>query len=287
LCFDRVLGGAVEDFDAQMLFDPFEKQFDVPTAAIQLGDGQCWQDEIVGEEHQAFAGRRIFEADSTKRRIEVLLGVKACQYDGLIANQAGASIDGMGIATLGFEVGFGAGDKETFRFVQLKKSIEVDVASVHDVESTGLGQQQIENVDVVQFAIADVKKRRDVAPQVQERVQLDGGFGRAKGCPRKDRETQIDGAGIQSVDGVVEVDAEGFGSIEATGDADQRLSEVGVNAPIATLVGIGQSTARDSAPDTHVVELALLRTQTRFDIAQAPSISQLPCRGTDPDTRSS
>jgi hypothetical protein len=36
-----------------------------------------------------------------------------------------------------------------------------------------------------------------------------------------------------------------------------------------------------------VVELALLRTQTRFDIAQAPSISQLPCRGTDPDTRSS
>jgi hypothetical protein len=99
-----------------------------------------------------------------------LSGIKACQRDGLIANQAGASIDAMGITALGFEVGFGPCDKETFRLVQLIKPIEVDVASVHDVESAGLGQQQIENVDVVQFAIADVEERRDIAPQVQDKA---------------------------------------------------------------------------------------------------------------------
>jgi hypothetical protein len=53
------------------------------------------------------------------------------------------------------------------------------------------------------------------------------------------------------------------------------LSEVCVDTPVATFVGIGQSTARNPALDPHVVELALLGPQTRFDIAQALSVSQL------------
>ena len=208
-----------------MLLDPFEKQFDLPAAAIQLGDGQCWQGEIVGEEHQTFAGHRIFEADSTKRRVEILFGVKACQHDSLIANQASAAIDRMRVAPLGFEIGLGPDDKETFGLVQLIKSIEVDVASIHDVESAGLGQQQIENVDVVQFAIADMQERRNVATQIQESVQFDGCLGRAKRRPSKHRKTQIDRAGIQSVDRIIEIDAERFCGIEAAGNPNQRLAK--------------------------------------------------------------
>jgi hypothetical protein len=68
LCFDSVLDGAVKDFDTQMLLDPFEKQFDLPAAAIQLRDSQCRQGEMVGEEHQAFAGGRIFEANAAACR---------------------------------------------------------------------------------------------------------------------------------------------------------------------------------------------------------------------------
>ena len=210
-----------------------------------------------------------------RRRVEVLTGVKAGEHDGLIANQSGASIDRMRITTLGFEVGFGAGDKEAFRLVQPIKPVEVDVASVHDVESAGLGQQQVQNVDVVQFAIADVEERRDVAAQVQERVQLDGRLGRAKRSPRKYRQAQVDGAGIQSIDRVFQIDAKRFCGIKTTGDGNERLGKVGVDAPVATLVGIGQSTARNPALDAHVVELARLRAQARFDVAQTFSIGQL------------
>ena len=266
---------AVEAFDPQVLFDPLEKQLDLPAATIEIGDGQCWQSKIVGKEHQVLAGCGIFESDPTQGGVEVLLGVKAREHDGLIADQSGAAIDGMGIAALGFEIGFGTGDKEAFRLVQLIEPIEVDVTSVHDVESAGLGQQEIEDVDVVQFAVADVKERRDVAPQIQQRVQLDGCLGRAKRSPRKDRQTQVDGAGVQSVNRVLEIDTKGFFGIEATSDGDQRLGEVGVDAPVPTFVGIGQSAARDSALDPHVVELGLLCTQARFDVAQALPISQL------------
>ena len=41
------------------------------------------------------------------------------------------------------------------------------------------------------------------------------------------------------------------------------------------LVGTGQSATRNSALDSHVVELGLLGTQAGFDVAQALSISQL------------
>ena len=191
-----------------MLLDPFEKQLDLPPAAIKLGDGECWQGEIVGEEHQPLAGCGVFELDATQRRVEVLTGVEAGEHDGLIANQARASIDRMRVTPLGFEVGFGAGDKEAFRLVQPIKPFEVDVSSVHNVESAGLGQQQIQNVDVVQFAIADVEKRRDVAAQVQKRVQLDGRLGRAKRSPSKCRQAQVDGAGIQSIGRVFEVESQ-------------------------------------------------------------------------------
>jgi hypothetical protein len=39
----RVRGSAIEGFDAQMLFDPFEEQFDLPAAAVELRDRQVSQ----------------------------------------------------------------------------------------------------------------------------------------------------------------------------------------------------------------------------------------------------
>ena len=56
---------------------------------------------------------------------------------------------------------------------------------------------------------------------------------------------------------------------------DQHLREVGVDAPVARLVGVGQRRARHLAAETHVVELAAHRTQARFDVAQALAIGQL------------
>jgi len=56
---------------------------------------------------------------------------------------------------------------------------------------------------------------------------------------------------------------------------DQQVSKVGVDAPIAHRVGVGQGVARNAAPNTHVIELGLIGTQTSFDIAQAFAIRQL------------
>jgi hypothetical protein len=38
LSFDRVFGDAEESFDTQMLFDPFEEQFNSPAQTVELND---------------------------------------------------------------------------------------------------------------------------------------------------------------------------------------------------------------------------------------------------------
>jgi len=58
------------------------------------------------------------------------------------------------------------------------------------------------------------------------------------------------------------------------GDSNERLGKVGVDTPVAYIVGIGQPAARYPALDAHVVELAFLGSQARFDVAQALSIGQ-------------
>jgi hypothetical protein len=39
LTLDRIFGCAVESFDSKMLFDPFEKEFDLPTVFVEKSNG--------------------------------------------------------------------------------------------------------------------------------------------------------------------------------------------------------------------------------------------------------
>ena len=54
-----VFGGSIECFDSEMLLDPFEEQFDFPSATIKFCDGECGQDGnrfvdgILGSLHES------------------------------------------------------------------------------------------------------------------------------------------------------------------------------------------------------------------------------------------
>jgi len=80
LSFDCVFGGAEEGLDTKMLLDPLEKQFDLPTTTVELGNGQCRQCEVVGQKDQSFSTLGIFEPDSSERCIETLARVKDGEY---------------------------------------------------------------------------------------------------------------------------------------------------------------------------------------------------------------
>ena len=46
-----ILTSAQESVQAQVLFDPFKKQFNLPASTIELSHCDGWQCKMVGEEH--------------------------------------------------------------------------------------------------------------------------------------------------------------------------------------------------------------------------------------------
>ncbi len=202
----------------------------------------------------------------------ILFASKDGEDDRLIADQTGGSIHGIGVATLDLEVGLAASHEEAAGLMNPMESLEIEIAPIHDVKRTGLGDQLIEDMNLVHLAIADVEEGRDIAAQIEQRVQFDRSLGGTERCPRKYRQAQIDGGCIQGVDGVCQIDAKRFVPVKRSSHAHQALSVIGVDAPVAHGVGISQSIACNHRSNSEMIELGTLCSQTSLEIAQALTI---------------
>ena len=167
-----------------MLLDPLEEQLDLPAAPIKLGDRERRQCGVVGEKHKRLALGGP-EPNATQRRWVTRLGVEHGEDDRLIADELPRSIHCSGVSPLGLEIGFRTSDEEGPGEVQSVQAFEIEITAVHHVEGTRFGQQYVQHVDVVQFPVGDVDEARDIAAQIDQRVQLDRSLGRAKRCPRE------------------------------------------------------------------------------------------------------
>jgi hypothetical protein len=74
---------------------------------------------------------------------------------------------------------------------------------------------------------------------------------------------------------MIEFDPEVVVGVEWTGRSDQDLSEIGKDAPISFLVGVGQCASRDVASDARMIEFGLHRSEARGDVAQTLPIGEL------------
>ena len=80
----RVLAGAQKTLDTQVLFDPLEEKFDLPTILVQGGNGQRRQARVVGQKYQRLARLGVFEADAAQVLGIVPCDVKAIERNALI-----------------------------------------------------------------------------------------------------------------------------------------------------------------------------------------------------------
>ena len=84
--------------------------------------------------------------------------------------------------------------------------MEIQVAAIEQVTGARLDVQQVQGVDLVRLAVADVNECGDGTAQVQQGVQFDSRLVRAKGCPRINRQAQVYRRGIEGVNGCIQVD---------------------------------------------------------------------------------
>lgn len=65
---DRIAGGADKGFDFEILFDPFEEQFDLPSLFVNGRHGGCGELEVVGQERINLARVRVPILDEPQDR---------------------------------------------------------------------------------------------------------------------------------------------------------------------------------------------------------------------------
>lgn len=155
------------------------------------------------------------------------------------------------------------------------EACEVEVAAVEHIVRSPDGEEQIERLDIVPVPIGDGDHLGDVPAEVEERVEFDRPLVLAEPGPREQRQAEVDRRRVEGVHGGREVHPEGLGRVEGLGNADEGLGKVGIDPPVARLVGIRERAARHPAPDAHVVEPGLHRAETRLDVAEALPVGPL------------
>ena len=265
----RVLAGAQEVLDTQMLLDPFEEQLDLPAALVERADGRGWQRHVVGQEDQGLARLGVLEANAPQRVRILSDGRVAVQHHALVADHPAGTIGWRRGQASGVHGGLSSCDKERAGLMQGLKALEIQVAAIHHVEGSSLEAKQVQHLDIVQLAIADVDEGGDRAPQIQQCVQLDGGFGGAEVRPVEQAQAEVDGARVQRVDGVVQVDFERFSCVELACAADQQRRHIRPDAPVARLVGIGKGGTLDRCSKAHPIEFGRVGREADGDVAQA------------------
>src|SRR5919108_3015774 len=159
--------------------------------------------------------------------------------------------------------------------MQTVKSSKIEIPSIHQVNGTRFPEELVEDIDFVNLSAGDDDHCRNAAAQIQQSVQFDSRFSSAKLRPRKKREAEVDGGGIQRVDRLIEFESEGLLSVEVSRSLDKHMGKIGIDSPVANLIGIGQSVPRNLTANAHMVELGWRRSQTRLDISEALSKRQL------------
>ena len=207
--------------------------------------------------------------------VRTALGVQPGEPHGLVKTQAGSFVHGARVTAGAAEVLFGAGDKEGPALVEAMPAGEVEIAAIHDVERAGFPDELVEDVDVMHPAGGDNDDGGKVALERQQGVEFDGGFGPAERGPGKERETEVNGGGVQRIGGGLEFKTERLIGVKRGGLPDEDLGEIGKDAPVAVFIGLGQRAAGGGLADAGVVKFRAEGRQAGFDVAQTFPPSQL------------
>jgi len=109
-----------------MLLDPFEKQLDLPAAAVTVpvivtrARRNCWVRKSEG-----LGGFGSLKTDAAQRGLEALVRVEAREDDTLVADQVRLAIDWMRVPALDLKIRFTASHEEAARLVETIKAFKV------------------------------------------------------------------------------------------------------------------------------------------------------------------
>ena len=272
---DSILGLTPEGFDAQVLFNPLEKEFDLPPVLVKECDVLGCKVEVVRivRERSLKVGRIVNNTSDGKGI--VLLVPFSSKSDGLIpqdvilpVKQVFSSFDNkVRMELLPY-------DEEGARLFNGKESGEVKVASIKHITGKRLIGEPVHRVNIVDFCISNPVEYGYLCDDIDLGVNPDARFGTSELCPAEYRHTEVDGCGIDGIESSVQLKL--LRNASALCQRNHIEGKLFIDTIVSESVGLRQHLTVDWKPAESEKEgLVTMRNRDICEFPEAPTAEQL------------
>jgi len=202
---DCILRFSPKRFDTEVLLDPFEKQFDLPSVAVKQGNFTCFEIKVVCVVGEGSSKVRGIENDAPERNPIVSTVSLASEPNRLVPQDIVVSFKQVfTFRDFIIRMELLPNDEESSSLLNCIESGEIKVPSVKYIASVPFIYKPVHRLGVMHICIADSVEDRYFGGNINLSMNLDSGLRTSELGPSKDRHTQIDGSGINGIESSVE-----------------------------------------------------------------------------------
>ena len=241
---DCILRFSPKGFDTKMLFDPFEKQFNLPSVSVKKGNFNCFEVEVIGVVGEGPSKVRGIEYDTPERNRIVFTVSLACEPNRLVPQDIVFSFKQ--VFTLHdfiIRMEFLPDDEESSSLLNCVKPGEIKVPSVKYIASMPFVHKPVHELGVMHICITDSVEDRYFSGDINLSMNLDSGLRASELCPSKDRHAQVDGSGINGIKPSVEFKL--FGDTFGLGNRHNVKGKLLKNFRVSEAVSFGKNASVD------------------------------------------
>ena len=230
--------------DSEVLFDPFEKQLDLPPIFIKEGNFLSRKVEVICVvSERAMQFWSIVDDASDFARI-FLLVLLLRKENSLVTQDVVCSVKN--VVTINNFILWAlllSDDKESSGYCNLVKSSEVKVASIKDIASQRFVCEPVHRIDIMYVGIGDSVENRNLCDDIQLSVDFDARLRTSELRPFKERHTEVNSRRVHSKEPAVQLKL--FGDSSLLCEEHHVEGKLLKDAVVPEVVSLGKRTLVD------------------------------------------
>jgi hypothetical protein len=196
-----ILRFSPKGFYTEMLLNPFEKQFNLPSVAIKKGNVFCFEVEVVGIISETPSKIMGIEYDAPEWNRIVSTVSLTCESDRLVSQDIVISLKHVcTFRDFIIRMELLSYDKESTSLLNCEESGEVKVSPIKHITSMSLVYKPAHGLGIMHICIANSVEYRNFSGNINLSMNLDTRLCASELCPSKNRHAQVDGSGVNGIE---------------------------------------------------------------------------------------
>lgn len=233
-----------ERLDSEVLFDPFEKQLDLPPIFIKEGNvlGRKIEVVCVVSERAMQLWSIVYNTSDFSRIFFLVLFLR--KDNSLVTQDVVCSVKNVvTINDLILWTLLLTDDKESSGYCNLVESGKIKVASVKDIAGQRFVCEPIHGIDIMYVGISNAVEHRNLRDDIHLRVYFDSRLSASELCPSKERHTEVDSRRVHSIEPTMQLKL--FGNSSLLCEEYHMEGKLLKDAVVSEVVSLGKRTLVD------------------------------------------